>query len=41
VYAGPITTRYGEVFWQGLPTVPLPPDIVQKYDGKTIAITGE
>ena len=25
VYAGPIETRYGEVFWQGLPQVEFPP----------------
>ena len=40
VYAGPISTRYGEVFWQGLPAVPLPADIVSRFDGKAIAITG-
>ena len=40
VYAGPISTRYGEVFWQGLPAVPLPKDIVARFDKKAIAITG-
>eukprot|EP01045_Picozoa_sp_COSAG04_P034121 COSAG04_NODE_7339_length_1144_cov_23.942880_1_plen_89_part_00 len=40
VYAGPISTRYGEVFWRGLPSVPLPEDIVKRFDNRTIAITG-
>lgn len=40
VYAGPVSTRYGEVFWQGLPAVPLPEDIVSRFAGKAIAITG-
>lgn len=40
VYAGPISTRYGEVFWKGLPAVPLPPDVVARYDNATIAIIG-
>jgi hypothetical protein len=40
VYAGPISTRYGEVFWQGLPAVPLPADIISRFDGKAMAITG-
>ena len=40
VYAGPISTRYGEVFWRGLPSVPLPEDIVRRFDNRTIAITG-
>ena len=40
VYAGPIETRYGEVFWSGLPEVPLPADIVARFKGKAIAIVG-
>ena len=40
VYAGPISTRYGEVFWQGLPAVPLPDAIVKRFANKTIAIVG-
>ena len=40
LYAGPIETRYGEVFWSGLPKVPLPPDVIARYAGKTIAIVG-
>jgi len=40
VYAGPISTRYGEVFWRGLPAVPVPEEIQKRFDGKTIAITG-
>ena len=40
VLAGPVSTRYGEVFWEGLDAVPLPADVVARYDGKTIAIVG-
>jgi hypothetical protein len=40
LYAGPISTRYGEVFWEGLPDVPLPPEIESRFAGKTIAIVG-
>ena len=40
VYAGPISTRYGEVFWRGLPPAPVPEEIRKRFDGKTIAITG-
>ncbi len=40
VYAGPISTRYGEVFWQGLPAVPLPDAIVKRFANKTMAIVG-
>ncbi len=40
LYAGPISTRYGEVFWEGLPDVPLPPEIVSRFAGKTMAIVG-
>ena len=34
----PINTRYGEVFWQGLPAVPLPKEIVERYAGKVSAL---
>jgi len=40
VYAGPISTVYGEVFWQGLPVVQLPADIIKRFDNKTISILG-
>ena len=40
MYAGPISTRYGEVFWRGLPPAPVPAEIQKRFDGKVIAITG-
>ena len=40
VYAGPISTRYGEVFWRGLPVAPVPDIIKQRFAGKTIAVVG-
>ena len=40
VYAGPITTTYGEVFWTGLPPAPLPADLVKRFDDKVMAIVG-
>ena len=40
VVAGPIVTRYAEVFWTHLPTVPLPQDIVDRFDGQVMMITG-
>jgi hypothetical protein len=39
-YVGPISHLYGEVWWTALPEVPLPPDIVKRFDGKAIAIVG-
>jgi len=39
VYGGPISTRYGEVFWQGI-DIPLPEEIVARFENATIAITG-
>jgi hypothetical protein len=40
VYAGPISTRYGEVFWRGLPKVPVPDAIKKRFAGKAIAVIG-
>jgi hypothetical protein len=40
VYAGPISTRYGEVFWEGVPAVDLPADLVKRFFNKTMAIVG-
>lgn len=40
VYSPPIKTRYSEVFWTGLPTVPLPSEIVQRFSNKTMAVVG-
>ena len=39
-YAGPITTTYSQVFWRALPVVQLPQDIVQRFDGKVMAVVG-
>ena len=40
VYSPPITTRYAQVFWTTLPPVPLPDDVVSRFEGKTMAIRG-
>ena len=40
VYMGPITHRYSEVFWTSLPETPVPADIVKRFAGKGMAITG-
>jgi len=40
VYSPEIRTLYGQVFWTMMPPVPVPPAVVQKYDGKTMAIVG-
>lgn len=36
----PFQTRYSEVFWDNLPAVPLPQEIVAEFDGKIMAVTG-
>lgn len=40
VYSPPITQLYSQVFWKGLPPVPLPADIIKKYSGKGMAVVG-
>ena len=40
VWAPEIATHYGEVFWTDQHNQPLPADIVAKFKGKVIAITG-
>mmetsp|Transcript_3494 Transcript_3494/g.10810 ORF Transcript_3494/g.10810 Transcript_3494/m.10810 type:complete len:746 (+) Transcript_3494:757-2994(+) len=40
VYSPPITSLYSQVFWTGLEPVDLPADIVQRYDGKGMAVVG-
>lgn len=40
VYSPPITSLYSQVFWTGLPAVPLPADIVSRYHGKGMAVVG-
>eukprot|EP00966_Prymnesium_polylepis_P050771 1175620-Prymnesium_polylepis.1 len=39
VYHGPITSTYGQVWWTSTSNS-LPEDIIQRYDGKAIAIVG-
>ena len=39
MYHGPLTSRYSEVFWKSM-TEDLPDEIVQRFDGKAMAIVG-
>ena len=40
VWAPEMATTYGQVFWTSQGNVPLPPDIVKRFEGKVMAITG-
>jgi len=40
VYSPPITTRYAEVYWTMMPKVELSKEIVSRFNGKIMAITG-
>ena len=40
LYSAPITSRYADVYWTMLPTIPLPKDIESKFNNKVMAITG-
>mmetsp|Transcript_36428 Transcript_36428/g.67040 ORF Transcript_36428/g.67040 Transcript_36428/m.67040 type:complete len:907 (-) Transcript_36428:128-2848(-) len=40
VWAPEIATHYGEVFWTDQGNQPLPPQIVKRFAGKVIALTG-
>ena len=40
VYLGPMKTLYSQVWWSSVPTVPLPPDLVKRFEGKGMAIVG-
>ena len=40
VYSPWIESRYSEVVWRSLDAVPLPADVVAKYDGRNMAVTG-
>ena len=40
VELGPITTLYSEVWWKNVPTLPLPDDLVKRFEGKGMAIVG-
>jgi len=40
VYSPPISTTYGQVFWTMMDPVPLDPDLVTRFKGKTMALVG-
>eukprot|EP01063_Lacrimia_lanifica_P024022 TRINITY_DN31_c0_g1_i1.p2 TRINITY_DN31_c0_g1~~TRINITY_DN31_c0_g1_i1.p2 ORF type:complete len:710 (+),score=265.41 TRINITY_DN31_c0_g1_i1:61-2190(+) len=40
VYSEPISARYSQTYWTMQPNIPLPDDIVAKFNGKVMAITG-
>ena len=40
VYSPLVKTRYSQVYWTMMDSVPLPPALVQRFAGKTMAITG-
>lgn len=40
VYTDEIISTYGQTYWTMMPSVPLPADIVQRFNGKVMAITG-
>jgi hypothetical protein len=37
---GPITHLYAQVWWKSLPVEPLPAELIQRFDGKAMAIMG-
>jgi len=40
VYTPPISSKYGDVFWTMMDPIPLDKDIVERFNGKTLAIVG-
>ena len=40
VYSPPISTKYSEVFWTMMDPVPLGPELVARFAGKTMAVVG-
>ena len=40
VYSPELATHYGEVFWTDMMNHPLPQNIIDRFDGKVIALTG-
>ena len=40
LYSAEIATKYGEVFWEGMPELPLPENIVKQFENGAIAVTG-
>ena len=39
-YVGLITHTYAQVWWKDLPAVPLPDDLIKRFEGKAMAIIG-
>ena len=37
---GEVNTRYSQVYWTRNDPVPLPPALVERFDGRTMSITG-
>ena len=40
VYLGPITSLYSQVWWKTVPPVSLPKELIDRFDGKGMAIVG-
>ena len=40
VYSPPIRTQYSQVYWTMMDPVALPDDVVKRFDGKVMAVTG-
>eukprot|EP01084_Bolivina_argentea_P134965 237911_1 len=40
IYSTEIATQYGDVYWHDQGVIPLPDDIIKRFAGKVIAITG-
>lgn len=40
VVTKPLILTYAQVWWDFVPTFPFPPEIVKRFEGKTMAITG-
>ena len=40
LYSAPITSRYADIYWTMMPVIPLPKDIVSRFNNSVMAITG-
>ena len=40
VYSPELSTKYGEVYWTMMDSVPLDKDVVDKFSGKIMAVVG-
>ena len=40
IYSPLVKTRYSQVYWTMMESVPLPPALVQRFAGKVMAVTG-